>query len=162
MGDDHIPILTDGKGGKLFIPTANGKGESIFSAWVRDQELNVSFIVFDKSGQVITSIEGNEWVVNKSKAIDCNYRPDSYEVVSISEAGVVRPLLQVELRNDKVEFAFETYLSDGTNLFMGNQRIKFAKIGDPAVSNDLAPLFCYPSDKNFGKRRADNGSNCVE
>lgn len=151
MGDDHIPILTDGKGnGKLYIPSKTGNGDGIIYCWVQDQQMKVSLTIYDDSLNVISYISGNEWVVKKSKTIDCNYDLTKYEVVRI-ENGNTKVLLQIELKDDNVQIGFETTLKDGRNFFWGNNKMEFTGPKFTTIDNDLVPLFKYPSDKNFGK-----------
>lgn len=151
-GDDNIPFLTDGKGkGKLYIPSKTGTGQGILYAWIQDQEVKLSLTIFNEKHEVISSVSGNEWVVNKSKEVDCNFDLENFEVVRIKNNSFI-PILQIELREDSIKMAFETYLQDGTNFLLGNNKMAFASAEKGSVINDLKPLFKYPSKKNFGKR----------
>lgn len=150
-GEDHTPFITDGKGrGILYIPT-KGSGDGIIYTWIQDNEMKISLTIYDKQRTIVSYISGNEWVVNKSTLIDCNYDLENFEVVSLLGSKVT-PLLQIQLKHDRVILALETYLKDGTCFFFGNNRMEYTNPKKMNVDNDLRPLFLYPSDKNFGKR----------
>jgi hypothetical protein len=152
LGEDHVPIITDGKGkGKLYIPSKTGKGEGILYSWIQDQEMKLSLSIYDEYHEAISYIDGNEWVVKKSKTIDCNFDLNSYEVIKY-ENDSIRVLLQIELTENNVQLGFETTLKDGTKLFLGNNKMEFTGENRKAIHNYLKPIFKYPSNKNFGKR----------
>jgi hypothetical protein len=156
VGADHTPLITNGKGdGKLYVPNERGKGEGILFTWIDDKMMKISLTIYDENQSIVSLINGNEWTVNKSARIDCNYDLENFEVVTI-ENEVVRPVLQIQLKSDRVNIAFETYLNDGTSFFWGNNRLGFSKKGQGKVFNDLKPFFKYPSSSNFGRLNETN------
>lgn len=156
VGADHTPLITNGKGdGKLYVPNERGKGEGILFTWIDNKVMKISLTIYDENQSIVSLINGNEWTVNKSARIDCNYDLENFEVVTI-ENEVVRPVLQIQLKSDRVNIAFETYLNDGTSFFWGNNRLGFSKKGQGKVFNDLKPFFKYPSSSNFGRLNETN------
>lgn len=151
-GGNPIPIISNSAGnGILKIPMNDSIAKGVLYAWIQNNEMKMSITIYNSNLEVISYISGNEWVVNKSTEIDCNYDLESFEVVSLKN-DILRPVLQVQLKQDKVDLAFETYLNEDICLFWGNSKIEFTGENHRVIKNDLKPLFQYPSSKFFGKR----------
>jgi hypothetical protein len=152
VGSDYQPFLTDGKGaGILHIPNEKGRGDVIIETWVEEDEMKIKMVIYDNQRQIVTMINGNDWVVNKSSKIDCNLDLEAFEVVSLENSNTI-PILQIQLLSTHVDIAFETYLSGGMGLFWGKNRMELTGENHKTLNNDLKAIFKYPSNENFGRR----------
>lgn len=122
-----------------------------------DQKGNakVSFIIRDKTGNVVAEIVENEWKLKNETKWDRNYSQDSLEVKDNSGDVV----LQVKVIGNRVQLQAKLWHSSGKGVMLvksddpNKKGASFLPMGGglPDVVRKIKPIFNYPSELHLGE-----------
>jgi hypothetical protein len=128
--------------------------------WFEGDQIKVTCDVRDSLGNIIASMDRNEWLTNKSFLLDRNFNKNSLEVKD--NTGQV--VFQVQLKGDEVSLMGIFFKADGRYLVIssfrnpkGTNKGFFAVLGGPyskfkeIKSMEIEPIFRYPSTLHKGE-----------
>lgn len=141
-GPEGNPVFEIFEKSSLTIETING-------------ELNVSTIMFDRSGNKVAELYRNEWKVAAQPIIwDRNYDKEALEVQGPSGDIV----LQVKVMSDRIQMQGEWWANQTSGIRMVASQDKVGHIVifgtdmKPEQAPKITPLFVYPGDSHLGER----------
>lgn len=111
----------------------------------------VTTTIRGSDGNIMAELVENEWKVNPGNIFDRNYTQKALEIKN--PKGQV--ILQVEALADRIKFQGILYGSDGSALALTANPAGGARIlpfrGDIEKSEEITPMFNYPSELHFGE-----------
>ena len=150
------PKLEGGDSGAIFDFTEHQGVITFFrdahlTIVTEDNQVKLSTVVRDRTGEVIAELQKNEWKINPNKSLDRNYTRDALEVKDAS--GQI--ILQVKVLTDRVQLQIKGFDSSG-------QPFALAKIYGPKgwglgifkehpEQLKFEPMFRYPSDSHLAE-----------
>lgn len=123
-------------------------GSDPLTVWLENGELKVNLTLRDQNGDVIAKLVANEWQVNPNLIFDRNFDDRALEVIN-AKGDVV---LQLVFDGTAVQFCGKFYLSDGSQVGIGDNIIEKAPAGTP-LKLTFAPIFKYPSTQYPAQRK---------
>jgi len=139
-----------------------------FKIWIENNELKVSAVIRDESGEIITTLKANEWQVNPDKVLDKNFDNNAIEVIDKKGDVILQAnFIGYEILSDgkkwaTVEFKGIFTQKNGWRFALGDfsnkvdEGIAFTKIIPPKLEDEtikFEKIFMYPSELHPGERK---------